>query len=122
MAADKTETQLKNLLALRADKCVGALFRDMTFVITGTLSGMTRDEAHRKIRELGGEVSDSVSNKITHLVVGEKPGSKLEKAKKFGTITIWSEEEFKTRLGGDAKEAVPSASVKMLAKYVGYKD
>lgn len=92
-----------------------ALFRGMTFVITGTLSGMTRDEAHGKIRELGGEISDSVSKNTTHLVLGEKHGSKLEKAKRFG-ITIWSEEEFKTRLGVEAEKTATSLLGKMPVK------
>ncbi len=68
-------------------------FAGMTFVVTGKLFGMTREEAHAKIEELGGEVSDSISGKTTHLVVGEKPGSKLAKAQKLG-IKIFNEKEF----------------------------
>ncbi len=69
----------------------------MVFVITGTLSGMTREEAHRNIQELGGEVSDFVSSKISYLIVGEKPGSKLAKAEKLG-IKILNEKDFSAML------------------------
>jgi len=63
------------------------------FVLTGSLESMTREEAKGKIRELGGEVSESVSKKTDYLVVGKEPGSKLEKAKKLGVKTI-EEKEF----------------------------
>jgi DNA ligase (NAD+) len=64
-----------------------------TFVITGTLSSMSRDEAKAKIRALGGDVSESVSAKTTYLVAGENAGSKLDKAKKLG-VRILTEKEF----------------------------
>lgn len=64
-----------------------------TFVVTGTLSRLTRDEAKGKIRELGAKVSSQVSKKTDFVLVGENPGSKAEKAKKLG-IQILSEEEF----------------------------
>jgi DNA ligase (NAD+) len=63
------------------------------FVLTGGLETMTREEAKKKIRELGGEVSESVSKKTDYLVVGKEPGGKLEKAKKIGTKII-GEKEF----------------------------
>ncbi len=65
-----------------------------TFVLTGTLSSMSRDEAKDKIRELGGDVSEVVSKATTYVVVGENPGLKYDKAKKWG-IKILNEEEFK---------------------------
>ena len=55
-----------------------------TFVITGTLAAMTREEAKERLQALGAKVSDSVSRKTGYLVVGEGPGSKLEKAKALG--------------------------------------
>ncbi len=64
-----------------------------TFVLTGTLSTMTRDEAKEKIRQLGGEVSESVSKKTNYVVAGENAGSKLERARTFG-VKIIDEKKF----------------------------
>jgi len=59
-----------------------------TFVITGTLTQFTRDEAKEKILKNGGKVSSAVSKNTDYLLAGEKAGSKLEKAKKLGVKTI----------------------------------
>ncbi|MDD4333953.1 MAG: NAD-dependent DNA ligase LigA [Candidatus Pacebacteria bacterium] len=67
--------------------------KGLTFVLTGTLLKITRDEAKERIRKLGGEVSSSISIKTDYLVIGEKPGSKYEKAKKLG-VKIINEKEF----------------------------
>jgi DNA ligase (NAD+) len=64
-----------------------------TFVITGTLSGMTREEAAAKLTNLGATVSSSVSKKTSALIAGEEAGSKLEKARKLG-VEVLSEAEF----------------------------
>jgi DNA ligase (NAD+) len=68
-------------------------FAGKTFVITGTLTAMTRDEAEAAIERLGGKVSGSVSRKTTYLVVGEDAGNKLDKAQKLGVATL-TEPEF----------------------------
>ena len=64
-----------------------------TFVLTGTLSTMTRDEASEKIKQLGGKTSSSVSKKTSYVVAGENAGSKLTKAESLN-IPILSEDEF----------------------------
>lgn len=62
------------------------------FVITGSLEHYTRQEAEELIRRLGGKATSSVSKKTSFVVVGKKPGSKLDKAKKLGVIQIKAEE------------------------------
>ncbi len=63
------------------------------FVLTGTLSSLTRDKAKEKIRARGGILSENVSKKTDFVVVGENPGSKLQEAKKLG-IQILDEKKF----------------------------
>ena len=69
----------------------------MTFVLTGALEHMTRDEAKAQIQALGGKVSGSVSGKTRYVVVGSDPGSKLRKAQELG-IEILDESEFQKLL------------------------
>ena len=64
-----------------------------TFVFTGELSNYTRAEAVDKITEFGGKESKTVNKSTSYLVVGDKPGSKLEKAKSLG-VTVLNEEDF----------------------------
>lgn len=64
-----------------------------TFVLTGTLSTMSRDEAGAKIRELGGKISSSVSKETDFVVYGTDPGSKFTKAESLGVKTL-DEKEF----------------------------
>ena len=64
-----------------------------TFVLTGTLESMSRDEAKKKIRQLGGDLSNSVSKKTDYVVAGENPGSKFDEAQKLG-VKILEESEF----------------------------
>ena len=70
-------------------------FKNLTFVLTGKLNSLTREEAKSKIRVLGGEISESVSSKTSYLVKGEEPGAKYERAKKLG-VKILTEKEFLT--------------------------
>ncbi len=63
------------------------------FVLTGTLSKISRDKAKELIRKNGGELSESVSLKTNYLVAGENPGSKLDKARKIG-VPVIGEDEF----------------------------
>lgn len=67
----------------------------LSFVLTGTLSALGRDEAKAKLRELGADISESVSKKTSYLVAGEKAGSKLTKAKDLGVKIITEDELIK---------------------------
>jgi DNA ligase (NAD+) len=69
-----------------------------TFVLTGGLSTMTRDEAKRRLQELGAKIAGSVSKKTDYVIVGEEPGSKADKAKELG-VTMLDEKEFLKLMG-----------------------
>ncbi len=89
------EKLLKNGVKIQKEKAEGGKkkFSDLTFVLTGTLSALSRELAKEKIISLGGKVSGSVSSKASYVVAGENPGSKLTNAQKLG-IKILSEKEF----------------------------
>ena len=85
--------ELKNHLQNKTDELAGK-----SFVLTGTLESMTRDEAGEKIKIRGGKTSSSVSKNTSYVIAGANPGSKLDKAEKLGVI-ILSEEEFLEMIG-----------------------
>ncbi len=66
----------------------------LTFLFTGTLSNLKRSEAESLVEQHGGKIVSGVSSKLSYLVAGEEAGSKLEKAKKTGSVKIISESDF----------------------------
>jgi DNA ligase (NAD+) len=72
----------------------------MTFVLTGTLSKLSREEAKLRVEALGGKVATAVSKKTTFVVAGEEAGSKLEKAQTLD-IPVLDEERFLSMIGGE---------------------
>jgi DNA ligase (NAD+) len=78
-------------------------FEGLTFVLTGSLETMTREEGGDRIKARGGKVSSSVSKKTSYLVAGASAGSKLTKAEGLG-ITVLNEEQFITLLGSEEKQ------------------
>jgi len=84
----------QSLRPARAEAAEGGPLAGRTVVITGTLSGISREEAAAKLEAAGAKVSGSISKKTDYLVVGESAGSKLEKAKALGVRTLaWEEME-----------------------------
>jgi len=79
-------------------KTVKRKLTGQTFVLTGELNKFTREQTKERIRELGGDISGSVSSQTDFVVVGENPGSKYQKAKKLG-VKILEEKEFLKYVG-----------------------
>jgi len=84
----KKLTQVGVLVEQYAGREGAQKLKGKTFVLTGSLDSMSREEAKNKIRELGGNPSESVSRKTDYVVVGKEPGSKFEKAKELGIKAI----------------------------------
>lgn len=82
-----------NMEYLKGESLGDTAFSGKTFVLTGTLDSITRDDAKEKIEALGGNCSGSVSKKTNVVIAGHDAGSKLTKANELG-IEIWNEEEF----------------------------
>ncbi len=78
------------------------VFAGMTFVLTGTLPGLTREEATRIIVSLGGKVSSAVSRKTSYLLAGSDPGTKLRKAEQLG-VRVLDEAAFKALAEGGSR-------------------
>jgi DNA ligase (NAD+) len=76
------------LQASEAERPVEGPLTGRQYVITGTLEGLSRDEAKAALEKLGAKVSESVSGKTTGVIVGESPGSKLQKAQKLGVAVL----------------------------------
>ena len=84
---------IKNGVEIKKQKRVKKKLINQIFVLTGHLDKFTRDQVKDKIRELGGDISSSISKETNFLVSGQKPGSKHSKAQKLG-IKILNEKEF----------------------------
>ncbi len=88
----------QNGVELLPDKKIAdSRLKGRTFVLTGSLENLSRDQAKEKIRNLGGDVAESVSAKTDYVVAGAEPGSKYEKARKLG-VKILTGREFLTMI------------------------
>lgn len=85
-----------------SSKQVSDKLNGLTFVLTGTLPTLKRDQAKEMIEQRGGKVSGSVSKKTSYVVAGEEAGSKLTKANELG-ITVLTEEQFLQMIGGESE-------------------
>ncbi len=99
LQAPQTQRMLKRLreagvsVLTKRKPAVDLALSNYTFLFTGTLHSLSRNEAKKLIKDNGGQVTTSVTKKLTHLVAGEKAGSKLKKAIESGK-TILTEEDF----------------------------
>lgn len=96
---DELEELLSEIEFIKEDKTMteNTVFTGKTIVATGKLNNYTRDEIQAKIISIGAKAGSSVSKNTDYLIVGEKAGSKLEKAKKLGVTTL-TEDEFERML------------------------
>jgi DNA ligase (NAD+) len=80
-------------IKIKTENLTGKL-ENKTFIFTGSMTDMTRDEAKQIVQSLGGKVSSSVGSNVDYVIVGEQAGSKEKKAKELG-LTILTAEQFK---------------------------
>ena len=92
------EALLKEVTPEKGNAKEGGALSGKTFVLTGTMEALSREEAEAKVRALGGKTSGSVSTKTDYVVLGENPGSKLDKAKQLGVVVL-SEKDFLKLVG-----------------------
>ncbi len=93
------ETLGLQLINTKKETIVSGGLQDQTFLFTGTLNRLKRNDAEVLAEQQGGKIISGVSSKLNYLVVGEDAGSKLEKAKKINTIKIITENEFLALVG-----------------------
>ena len=96
-AEKKNQTEIQDLKKLGVTMEYGkkgGKLAGKTFVFTGALKSFSRNKAKEIVEQLGGTTTSSVSKKVDYVVVGNKPGSKYQKAKEIN-IPILTEEEFK---------------------------
>jgi DNA ligase (NAD+) len=84
---------LTHITVQSAGPKVAGTLTGKSFVITGTLTSMSREEAEARVRAKGGSISSAVSAKTSYVVVGDSPGSKADKARELG-VTVLNEKEF----------------------------
>ncbi len=92
-----TKLELEGVELILDNNNIDSKFNKQTFVLTGKLNSLTRQEAKDKIRRVGGLVKDQVTKDLDYLIVGDDPGSKFDKAKKL-KLTILNEEEFLNKI------------------------
>jgi len=98
---NRLEQEGVNLTNLHKESNKDGVFTGKTFLFTGTLSHFKRSDAEAMVEDRGGSLLSGVSSKLNYLVVGEDAGSKLEKAKKLGSVNILTEQEFITLIGDE---------------------
>jgi NAD-dependent DNA ligase (contains BRCT domain type II) len=96
----EAEAAMQRLLEAipRTAKATTAPLEGHTFVLTGTLASLSRDEAKDRLEALGAKVSGSVSKKTSAVIAGEAAGSKLDKAQELG-VPVWDEAQLLALFG-----------------------
>jgi DNA ligase (NAD+) len=97
---EKLESLGLNFKSIESERNKEGNLNGQTFLFTGTLAQLKRNEAEDMVEKNGGKILGGVSSKLNYLIVGEDAGSKLEKAKKIPSIKIMSEEQFLQFLKG----------------------